>query len=439
MPKPKGRSRLPAAFSFGTSQRAGPAHGNSKPTTSRIRVLLTGSTGNLGAYLLDALLGHHQVDKVTCLNRSEDAQARQSANHIARGLSVDCDAERLEFLRCDLSSPALGLSDDEFDELAAETTHIIHNAWPVDFNLPFSSFQPHLVGVQRLIEFARVCRYNASIFFISSLSAAGRWGTLPGALAKIPETALHDWRVAKMGYGQSKLVAERLLIEASRCCGITVCICRVGQVAGPVMRDTYGEWPKQEWFPSLIASSINLHKIPDTLGPLDVVDWIPVDRLALVLVELLSQHVAVDDLHRVGKKRKRLPPLAVYHLANPHTSTWSSLLPSVRNHLGDRVQIVSFREWVSALENSNSSSTLTTVATSPGPASPLSNPAVKLLPFFLELQDRAVRFPHARAATLDVRNTARCSSVLACTRAVGAEWMTLWMNQWEVSSSRQEH
>lgn len=70
--------------------------------------------------------------------------------------------------------------------------------------------------------------------------------------SSIPEAPITDLAAAGSGYGESKLVAERLLQEASRNNGIEVVICRVGQIAGPVGKDHQGgAWNKKEWFPSV--------------------------------------------------------------------------------------------------------------------------------------------------------------------------------------------
>jgi hypothetical protein len=37
--------------------------------------------------------------------------------------------------------------------LRNDISHILHNAWPVDFNRPFSSFELSIRGVEALINF----------------------------------------------------------------------------------------------------------------------------------------------------------------------------------------------------------------------------------------------------------------------------------------------
>jgi thioester reductase-like protein len=68
----------------------------------------------------------------------------------------------------------------------------------------------------------------------------------------VPEIAIDDPGVAAhQGYGESKWIAERLLDNAARKCGVSSTICRVGQIAGPVEKGMRGVWNTQEWLPSV--------------------------------------------------------------------------------------------------------------------------------------------------------------------------------------------
>lgn len=433
-----------------------------KRTADNAHVLLTGSTGNMGAYILHSLLSHPEIKQITCLNRSASASTRQLENNEARGLKASAallrsQDPRIAFLTVDLTKADLGLSPDQYASLTKTASIILHNAWPVSFNLSFSSFRPSLQGVQNLITLALSCHHLCTFMFISSVSVVGRWGSLPGSTATVPEVELQDWRTAKMGYGQSKLVAERVCVKAAEDLGLTTNIVRVGQVAGPVERELKGEWSRWEWLPSLIKSSASLGVVPETLGPMEDVDWVPVDVLGTVIGELVMAAVgdqANDDRiglntppqdptwaqkHLLGRKRetnKNQPNQAVgglatfYHTANPHCTSYSdTLLPVITRHLeastGKPLKGVSFTAWVDALAKSTKQ-----VSRAADTTNAEDNPAAKLITFFRELQDKAVRFPDARSAKLESRETAKVSESLRDCEAIGEEWMRLWMRQW---------
>ena len=414
----------------------------SKPYRTRRTVVLTGSTGSMGSYLLDCLLATWNIDKIYCLNRSSDARDKQLQSHRTRGLttdfastksarssnvsgshvSTDPSSDRVEFLTYDLTLPHLGLDSDVHALLQNTVTHILHNAWPVNFNQHFSTFEPAIIGARALIDFVAATPHVCTLFFVSSIAVAGDWGKLPGSRAKVPETILHDWRVARMGYGQSKLVTERIIAEAVATGVLShtqAAICRVGQVAGPVLRGQYGEWSRREWMPSLIQSSKFLGKLPRTLGPVDAIDWIPVDVLAQVLVELM---LLPPDKLAQNKGTKKDEP-AVWHIVNPETISWTTLLPAVQASLGAQAEVEDFVDWVDALKASATrESVMQDVEI---------NPAVKLVRFFEDVQDKAVRFPKASSATLDTFVTVKSSRTLGSLPPVTPEWMELWMQQWQ--------
>ena len=364
--------------------------------------VLTGSTGTLGSYLFEALLASPEVSRIYCLNRSADSEERQVRVSASRGLSAQWDNHRVKFLKYDLSKEYLGLDIGVYAELISHATLVLHNAWQVDFNLSLSSFEPvHIEGVRSLIDFSARSVHKAKIFFVSSIGAVMNWSA--NHTGKVPEEIIEDFTVPQaMGYAESKYVAERLLDTASRTFEIPISICRVGQIAGPVSTGK-GKWNTREWFPSIIASSKYLGLIPESLGAMNTVDWIPIDILSKILVEL-------------ALLRDRSPASPrVYHTVNPRTSTWSSLLPAVQQNLGNSPKIVPFIAWLKALKQSASTTQDLSL-----------NPAVKLLEFFENMQ----RNEDQCSPTLETAVTVKSSRTLAQLGPVQAEWMERWIEQW---------
>ena len=98
-------------------------------------VVLTGSTGSLGAHLLALLLTDSKAHKVYCLVRGEKPYERVLEALRKRGLSVP-DTTRLVALTCDLSRSDLGLSPAESTVLQRETTCIIHRYVSIPSSAP---------------------------------------------------------------------------------------------------------------------------------------------------------------------------------------------------------------------------------------------------------------------------------------------------------------
>ncbi|KAI0383708.1 NAD(P)-binding protein [Hypomontagnella monticulosa] len=370
-----------------------------RPAPSRLSenhvFLLTGSTGPVGSYILDSLQIDPRVLRIYCLSHGPDSLNRQQESQSAMGLQPVSWIVRC--LDGDLSKPYFGLSPEEYRELLSKVTHVIHNAWQVDFNLTIDSFVNSIYSVRQLIEFSAHSFFGAQLFFVSSISSVG------GRTGAVAERIFWDWSTPEaLGYGQSKFVSELLLDTAAREAEIPTIVCRVGQISGPTT--TKGMWPKQEWLPSLIASSKYLGKIPYSLGHMETIDWIPVDVLGKAIAELANR-----------------PPeeergATVYHVLNPQHTSWGDLLHIVMKYLSREkvIETVSLEEWLKALRES-----------APRTEDLSRNPAVKLLDFFESLAGR-----NTQPALLNTSNSILASQALTGLGPVREEWMENWMRQW---------
>lgn len=251
-----------------------PSAKKSKHAQDGLTVLLTGSTGSLGSYLLDSLAKSSKVVKIYCLNRRPDAEQVQAKTNAARGL-ISSWGKKFVFLQTDLSKPDLGLPNDVYQNLVNETSVIIRkwpapmtdenrililridNQWQVDFNLSLPSFELHICGTSNLIKLSALSPNSPPIFFTSSIGTVGHWREKhPNQL--VPEIALSDASMPEFqGYSESKWISERLLDAAAQNCGVSAAICRVGQIAGPVDENKGGVWNRQEWLPSVSNKSRN--------------------------------------------------------------------------------------------------------------------------------------------------------------------------------------
>lgn len=209
-------------------------------------VILTGSTGSLGSYILETLLRQTNIRKIYCLNRAEDGMEKQCRVNKPRGLTTDWPAHRVQFFRVDFSKPNFALDDEQYTTLLQQATHIIHCQWPVNFNLSITSFEPQIRGVRHLIDFCLSSKLAPSLFFVSSIAAVGHMKDR----ADVPEAPINVLTTINGGYGASKQVCELILQDAYEHSGLNAVICRVGQVAGPVLRPE-GMWSKQEWLPTV--------------------------------------------------------------------------------------------------------------------------------------------------------------------------------------------
>ncbi|CAO1601145.1 hypothetical protein XANCAGTX0491_004809 [Xanthoria calcicola] len=379
-------------------------------STKRMTVVLTGSTGSLGSYLLETLSLNKNVLHIICLNRSATAAERQHQTGSKRGLSP-IDPQRVEFLQADLSKPQLGLDITLYERLRTTVTHVIHNQWPVNFNWALSSFEPYIRGVRNLVEFSINSAQGCFLLFVSSVSSVGAWSG-PGT---VPEEVNHDFNVAgELGYGQSKLISECLLDQAAKQCGVRSACCRVGIIAGPVDKQL-GLWSKHEYIPSIVVSSVTLGVFPVTFPARERIDWLPVDRVSHVLVEIL---VSSTKSTPKGDASGTL----MYHVVNPNAASWSTLAPDILRLYPQRheMKAVQYDDWVQALANSGDEFVDAEI-----------HPAVKLLDFYR----RAAKASKSGPRVLPSHKAEAASRTLRGVGPVRQDWVKVWMQQWGIAET----
>ena len=404
------------------------APGDHVSTGDRAIIMLTGSTGILGAYLLHDLLAS-RVDHVYCMNRTVDAHSRQIERCRKLGLTIDFPKDRVTFITTDLSQAKLDLEPESYRTLQSSVTCIVHNAWAVNFNHPLSSFEPQIKGVFNLVKLAASASHSPKILYVSSVSAVS---SLPSAT--VPEEIIQDSLAsAEMGYGESKYVAERILGYAARKLSLRIDIARVGQIAGPIL--SAGEWNMNEWFPSLVRSSLYLGTIPTSLGPSqDRVDWIPIDVLAQIMMELIG--LSGEAPEGPSNMRRSRGHISVFNLLNLHPVEWKSLLPkvvatlsstSVRNG-GNPVETDNLNHWLRT-SREKMEEQMGAVQSDDKDVELLLklNPAFKLLTFYEKASMQ-------QAKNWDTRKAESVSAALRGLDGIRGEWVEKWMKSWLASA-----
>jgi thioester reductase-like protein len=392
-------------------------------------IVLTGSTGNIGSYILQELLRNKSVSHVYCLNRAKGSEAVQRVRNTERRLPKDLPSARVSFVTANLSKPDLGLDEEVYNSIRSTVTQIIHNAWPVDFNRTLQSFESSLDGIVNLIRLAVVADSSASIFFLSSISSVANYHNTTDPQPLIPESVITDLSCpAPMGYGESKYLAERILDYAARKLNLNTGAARIGQIAGTA-HDPHG-WNRNEWFPSLVLSSKYIGALPESLGSYgsitDEIDWVPVDQLAEILVELAF------TLYQDGGSSS----LEVFNTTHPHPSRWENFLPAVQRTLRKPsashpetmttdIQTLPFPVWVEFLrakslalaDNGTSGMDLDIVT---------KNPGMKLLDFYesllLKNQEKTRR--------MDIKQAVQASDKLRTLESVKVECVVGWVEDW---------
>ena len=310
----------------------------SVPSTSSSRgfsVALTGSTGYLGSNIVEKLLANSLITRIYCLDRDPDASKKWHYRH----RQMD---SKLRFLTVDLVHPELGLGKQDKQELIAGLDMVIHNAWPVNFNLPVTAFEPSFDGLINLVELCANGSRRPHMLFISSIASTGLWNP-PGSNERtVPEGLINDPNAPQaMGYAQSKYVAENIMSAASSEANIPTTVLRVGFVC-PSKKSIDTTGPSSDIIANVLQSSRTLKAIPSDFPS---VDWITIDQVVSV----------VDELIRYDFQKTPTAEAQFYNLTNPSPLPWVDVLGEIQDWCGGGAAIVPMADWIKRVERAEGS------------------------------------------------------------------------------------
>ncbi|KAI0719494.1 acetyl-CoA synthetase-like protein [Cerioporus squamosus] len=327
-----------------------------RPTQLRPRqstrdvVLITGTTGGFGCDVLEHLLRDEHVAKVYAFNRSgTQAMERQRARFRERALEEGLlSSPKFVMVDATLDVPGFGVSSDLLEEIRSSLTHIMLNAWTVNFNLTLPSFEPDLKAVRNFLELALSSPFTEppKIQFVSSIGIFEHC-TIP---PPVPEQPIEPSSAVGAGYRESKWVTEKILYNVAERAGVPIVVVRLGQVSG----DKTGHWNEREWFPAMVKSAIFTRCLPDVEGSVSFI-------------------LGYDAARAFAEMRNS--PAPILHLVHPRPVAWHILVAAIAEELG--VPLVPYASWLAALEKSAGE-----VSGERDVDAMRDNPALRLLDFF---------------------------------------------------------
>ncbi|KIO03672.1 hypothetical protein M404DRAFT_1001160 [Pisolithus tinctorius Marx 270] len=298
-------------------------------------VLVTGSTGALGSYMIASLLQREDVARIYTLNRrskTTTSQERQFSTFQDRGLDTSLlESQKLVYVEGDTSREHLGLEDQTYAEIRDSVTVIIHNAWRIDFNLSLATLEPNVRGTRNLIDLALASKKTPKprFMFTSSITSTQNWDTKRG---RVPEDVIADATVAVgNGYGGSKYVSERIMAMS----GLPATSFRIGQITGGAPR---GAWSVTEWVPITVKSSVTLGGLPSLGGS---IAWLPMDAVSGAVLD-----VTLGDDE---------PPIAI-NVVHPRPVEFEAVMKPISDALfekkitKERLPLLHSTEWFHRLE-----------------------------------------------------------------------------------------
>jgi amino acid adenylation domain-containing protein/thioester reductase-like protein len=287
---------------------------------------LTGATGFLGAFLLDAMLRRTDAGIYCLVRPREGGDPMAPIRDNLRRYGLRWSEEDL--VRCvvpvagDLGEPLLGMTEEAFGELAREVDVVIHAGAVVNLIYPYEALAPANVGgTHEVLRLA--CLHKVKpVHYVSTN------GIFPGGSGLCGEDVDLDVLVdaREDGYGQSKWVAEKLVWEAAGR-GLPVRVYRPGNISG---HSVTGASNPRDFLGALIAESLRIGAAPDIEG------W----RMEMTPVNFVAEAVC----HLAAEPGA---PGRVFHLANPDPPPAPEVF-SWLEEMGYRLERLPYFQWLEA-------------------------------------------------------------------------------------------
>jgi thioester reductase-like protein len=182
------------------------------------QVLLTGGTGFIGPFLIKSLLEQTNATIHVLVRSTNEQQGRERLRAAMESMGPCCDELMAMFearvvpVSGDLSAPGLGLTQELWDQLAAEVDTIFHNGATVNYLFNYDLMRDaNVLGTNEVLRLAFEGR-SKEFNYVSTTFIFG-WAVK----SVLYETdGNKDMELLDFGYSQTKWVAEQVVFDAQR-------------------------------------------------------------------------------------------------------------------------------------------------------------------------------------------------------------------------------
>jgi len=296
-----------------------------------VAILLTGSTGYIGAHVTANLLAGCS-DPLNLLVRARDVQ--EARERLWRSLQLHVDFEqfqsylesRIHIFLGDITNPKFGLPAGDYDELVRTTDSVLHCAASLNRKSEKSCLNVNLRGTLEVIQLARCAQSDHRIRRFSHVSTVAVAGQRANEV--VQEDSAIDWSRSDYDpYARTKKFCEHML------------------------RELLPEVPRTIFRPSIVlgdsrraeTNQFDMVRAFVFLASLPVLPFRPADRIDIVPVDFVADSIAM--LHQKSETSHD-----IYHLSSGTDSeNFAELTDSLAKAQGKRPPV-----FVPALEGPSS-------------------------------------------------------------------------------------
>jgi thioester reductase-like protein len=305
-----------------------------------VAILLTGSTGYIGAHVAANLLGDYP-DPLNLLVRARDV--REARERLWRALQLHVDFERFDaLLRSrisiflgDITNAKFGLAADQYNRLVQTTDSIIHCAASLNRKSEKSCLNVNLRGTLEVIQLARRARDDHGLRRYSHVSTVAVAGQRANEV--VEEDSAIDWERSDYDpYARTKKFCEHMVHELLP--DVPHTVFRPSIVLGDSRR------PETNQF-DMVRAFVFLAGLPALpFRPTDKIDIVPVDFVADAIAMLHQRpHPAHETYHlssgvdsetftqvtdSLARAQAKRPPIFVPSLEGPSSKIVDTLARS---------------------------------------------------------------------------------------------------------------
>ena len=295
------------------------------------KVLLTGSTGFLGAYLIRALI-EQRGDKgleLYCHARAADKAAAME-RIVANLKKHNCYREEyLPFIKPvvgELSEPGLGIELEEYEELSWTVDTVIHNGAILNFILPYDSLKKvNVEGTQEAVRFAAKNK-KKTLVYISSYSVYDNPSHFRRLVSE--DDPLDSADGYFLGYSETKWVSEQI-VKKAREKGLPTVVIRPGDITGTVAD---GIWKVEDLISRSLVGCIQMEAVPEISV-----------RMHLTPVDYVANAIAAIAFRSESQGH-------AFNVINRNILPVRSLTNYMRSR-GYRLRTLSYEDWCALLES----------------------------------------------------------------------------------------